>query len=172
MSAKKTNAARARATGRALELFEKAAKALGKRDFDRALQHLNTLAESHPGERDILERAESYRQVCLRAKKTRSSVRPKTVEDLLHHAVYLHNRGEHKEALKFLNQAAEKEPKNDHVLYCLAAAAAQSGDTDGALEALESAIAVSPETRTQARLDSDFDPIREEDGFAALINAS
>lgn len=165
MSTKKTT------TARAVELFERAVKALGKRDFDRARQHFDTLMESFPEEREIVERARSFSRLCDRAQKTRA-VRPKTVADLLNHGVYLHNRGEHKEALKLLSQAAEKEPRNDHVLYCLAAAAARSGDAGGAVEALSSAIALSPESRVQARLDADFDPIREEEGFEALINAS
>jgi hypothetical protein len=36
---------------------------------------------------------------------------------------------------------------------------------------LRSAIAANPETRAQARSDSDFDPIREEEEFVGLVHA-
>jgi hypothetical protein len=38
-----------------------------------------------------------------------------------------------------------------------------------ALKALRSAIVVNPANRAQARSDSDFDPIREDEEFAALV---
>jgi Flp pilus assembly protein TadD len=84
--------------------------------------------------------------------------------------VYLHNRGEFLEALKVLHQAAEIHPRNEHVLYCLAAASARSGDPAAAIKALKSAIAVSPANRAQARSDSDFDAIREQAEFLALVH--
>jgi len=83
--------------------------------------------------------------------------------------VFLHNRGEFEEALKYFHQAAEMHPKNEHVLYCMAAAAARAGDTPSALKALKSAIASNPSNRAQARSDSDFDPIREDTRFEALV---
>ena len=168
MSGKRNGAADRRLT-RAVELFERAVKALGKRDYERARDHLDTLISSHPEERDVLERARAYRALCERALERRPPFRPKTFEDLLNYGVYLHNRGEFQEALKYLHQAAEIHPRNEHVLYCIAAASARSGDTAAAIKALRSAISVSPASRAQARSDSDFDPIREEDEFIALV---
>jgi len=97
------------------------------------------------------------------------SFRPKTFEEMLNHGVFLHNKGDYDDALKFLRQAAEIHPRNEHVLYCLAATSARAGDTDSALKALRSAISVSPETRGQARRDPDFDVLREDDEFNALV---
>ena len=158
MSPKKPAAVTDRRSQQALDLFERAAKALGKHDWERA--------------RDLLERARAYRAVCeralLEAKKT--PFRPKGFEDLLNHGVFLHNRGEFEEALKVLRQAAEIHPKNEHVLYCLAATSARAGDSAAALKALRSAIAVSPANRAQARGDSDFDPIREDEEFIELVH--
>jgi tetratricopeptide (TPR) repeat protein len=170
MSGKKAAGVMDRRSSHALELFEKATKALGKRDYERAREHFAALIAAHPEERDILERARIYKALCDRALEKRPSFRPRGFEDLLTYGVYLHNRGEFEDALKHLQQAAEIHPKNEHVLYCLAAAAARSGDTQAAIKALRSAIAANPETRAQARSDSDFDPIREEEEFAALIH--
>ncbi len=155
-----------------MDLYEKAIKALGKRDFSKAQGHLETLVSSHPEERDLLEKARSYLTVCGRALEKRPGFHPKTVEEHMRYGVYLHNRGDFRGALKQLNQAAELEPKNDDVLYCMAASAARSGNADAAVKALRSAIASSPASRGQARWDADFDSIREDDDFVALVHAS
>ena len=152
-----------------VEVFEKAVKALGKKEYERARDHFDTLISSYPDVRDLVERARAYRAHCERSLEKRPSYRPKTFEDIVNYGVYLHNRGEFQEALRFLHQAAEIHPKNEHVLYCLAAAAARSGDTATALRALRSAILASPASRAQARSDADFDAIREDDEFVALV---
>ena len=99
----------------------------------------------------------------------RAAYRPKGFDELLNYGVFLHNRGEFEEALKSLRQAAEIHPKNENVLYCLAATSARAGDTESALKALRGAISASPETRGQARRDPDFDVLREDDEFNALV---
>jgi tetratricopeptide (TPR) repeat protein len=163
-------AAVAKRTSPALDAFEKAVKALGRKDFDRAGVLFDSLIEGYPDEKDLVERARSYKAICDRALEKRPA-RPKSFEDLLNHGVYLHNRGEYADALKAFQQAAELHPKNEHVLYCLAAAQARTGDTAGALKALRSAIHANPASRAQARSDSDFDPIREDSDFVALVHA-
>jgi tetratricopeptide (TPR) repeat protein len=168
MSVKKSPPPTERRFTQALELFEKAVKAVGKREYDRARELLDSLIESHPEERELLERARSYRALCDRNLEKRPA-RPKTFEELLNYGVYLHNRGEFQEALKVLHQAAEIHPKNEHVLYCLAAAAARAGETATALKALRSAIHANPASRAQARSDSDFDSLREDGEFVALL---
>src|SRR5438552_17502471 len=169
MTAKKPTPVVDRRSQQAIDTFEKAMKAMGKHDYERAREHFDTLLAGFPEERDLLERARSYRAVCERALEKRPTFRPKTFDEMLHHGVYLHNRGEYEEALKALRQAAEIHPKNEHVLYCLAATAARAGDTTSALKALRSAVAASPANRAQARSDSDFDPIREDEEFIEIV---
>lgn len=152
-----------------LELFERAVKALGKRDYGRALGLFDTLIAGHPQERDLVERARAYRAACERSLEKRPTFRPRSFEELLHYAVFLHNRGEYREALRHLQQAVEIHPKNEHAQYCLAAAAARAGEPAAALKALRSAISASAANRAQARGDSDFDPIREHEEFVALV---
>src|SRR5207247_7855491 len=172
MTPKKPAAVTDPGSQQALDLFERAANALGRHDWERARDLLDSLIESHPDQRDLLERARAYRAVCERAllEARKTPFRPKGFEDLLNHGVFLHNRGEFEEALKVLRQAAEIHPKNEHVLYCLAATSARAGDTAGALKALRSAIAVSPASRAQARTDPDFDPLHEDQDFTAIIH--
>jgi len=169
MADKKAAAVQDRRSTHALELYERAVKALGKKDFDRAGDLLEELIDSHPEERDLLERARSFRALCERNRERRTP-RPRNFEDLLNYGVFLHNKGDFEGALKYLQQAAEIHPRNEHVLYCLAAASARLGDTAAAIKALKSAISVSPANRAQARSDSDFDSIRDETEFVALVH--
>ena len=170
MNAKKA-AATDRRSAQAVELFEKAMRALGKRDYERAKEHLESLLSAHPEERDVAERARLYLGVCRRGLEKRPAFKPKTFEELLNYGVFLHNRGEFEEALRFLGQAADQQPKNEHVLYCMAATAAQSGDVASALKSLRAAIGVNQASRAQARADADFDPIRENEEFVEILDA-
>ncbi len=171
MSGKKTPAAVGeRRYSQGVEAFEKGMKALGRKDYEKARGLFVDLVESYPQERDLVERARAYLTLCERALDKRPPFRPKTFEEILNYGVYLHNRGEFQEALKFLHQAAEIHPKNEHVLYCVAAASARAGDAPAALKALRAAIHANPASRTQARSDSDFDPIREDEEFVAIVH--
>jgi tetratricopeptide (TPR) repeat protein len=170
MSGKKNAAAPSRRLGQALEVYERAMKALGKRDFERARDHFSDVIASYAEERDVVERAKSYLGLCQRSLEKKPSFKPKSFEEQLNYGVFLHNRGQFEEALKYLGQAAEQHPKNEHVLYCLAATAARAGDTPAAVKALRASIAVNPANRAQARSDSDFDPIREDDDFVDLVH--
>jgi tetratricopeptide (TPR) repeat protein len=169
MADKKGAGVQDRRATHALELYERAVKALGKKDFDRAGDLFDELIEEHPEERDLLERARAFRTVCERNRERRAT-RPKNFDDLLNYGVFLHNKGDFEGALKHLQQAAEIHPRNEHVLYCLAAVSARLGDSAAAIKALKSAISVSPANRAQARSDSDFDSIRDEAEFEALVH--
>jgi tetratricopeptide (TPR) repeat protein len=169
MSARKPAAPIDPRSQKAIDTFEKAMKALGKHDYERAREHFDALLEGFPEERDLLERARSYRALCERALEKRPAFRPKTFEEMLHHGVYLHNRGEYEEALKFLRQAAEIHPRNEHVLYCMAATAARAGDSATALKSLRQAVTAGPANRAQARQDPDFDTLREDEEFLSIV---
>ena len=170
MNAKKA-AVGDRRSAQAVELFEKAMKALGKRDYERAKEHFESVLSAHPEERDVAERARLYLGVCKRALEKRPAFKPKTFDELLNYGVFLHNRGEFDEALKLLGLAADQQPKNEHVLYCIAASAAQSGDVAAALKSLRAAIVANPASRAQARADADFDPIRENEEFVEILDS-
>ena len=169
MSSKKTAPTIDRRSQQAIDGFEKAMKAMGKHDYERAREHFDALMEGFPEERDLLERARSYRAVCERALEKRPAFRPKTFDEMLHHGVYLHNRGEYEEALKFLRQAAEIHPRNEHVLYCMAATAARAGDSPTALKSLRQAVTAGSANRAQARQDPDFDALRDDEEFLSIV---
>ncbi len=149
----------------ALEVFERAVMALGRKDFDRSRDLLDVLIEEYSDQQELVERAKAYRAVTERARRPR----PKTFEELLNYGVVLHNRGDYDLAVKYLRQALEIHPRNEGALYCLAAAQARAGDSQAALKALKSAIHANPASRAQARKDADFEPLREAAAFQALV---
>jgi tetratricopeptide (TPR) repeat protein len=153
----------------ALDLFERAVKALGKKDFDRARDLLDGLLAEHSDQPDLVERAKSYRAMCERPRRPS---RPKTFEELLNYGVVMHNRGDFTQAVKYLSQALELQPRSESALYCLAAAQARAGETAAALRALRSAISANPASRAQARHDADFEPLRGAVEFRALVAPS
>ncbi|MGE5125042.1 MAG: TPR end-of-group domain-containing protein [Betaproteobacteria bacterium] len=150
----------------ALDLFERAVKALGRKDFDRAKALLDTLLEEHADQQELLERARAYRARCARPRRL---TRPRTFEELLNYGVVLHNQGDFVQAVKYLSQAVELQPRSESALYCLAAAQARAGDTVAALRALRSAINANPASRAQARHDADFEPLRGAVEFRTLV---
>jgi tetratricopeptide (TPR) repeat protein len=169
MRAKKASgAAQERRYGQALDVFEKAVRAMGRKDFERARGHFQTLLKSHGELRDVAERARTFLRVCDRELGGRATPKPKTAEEMLAHGVYLHNLEAFDEAIKLFRRVAEQAPDNEHAAYCLAASLARSGDASGALQALRKALVVSPGSRAQARFDPDFDAIRSEPEFVSL----
>jgi tetratricopeptide (TPR) repeat protein len=150
----------------ALEAFERAVKALGRKDFDRSRDLLDGLIEDFADQQELVERAKTYRALCER---TRRPPRPKTFEELLNYGVVLHNRGDFQHAVKYLRQALDIHPRNEGALYCMAAAQARAGDAQAALKALKSAIHANPASRAQARRDADFEPLRTAAAFQALV---
>jgi tetratricopeptide (TPR) repeat protein len=169
MSTKKPASHADKRSQAAIDLFEKATRALGKRDFEKAKDHFEAILSQFPDERDVLERARAYLVLCERALDKRPAFKPKTFDEVLHQGVFLHNNGDFEDAMKLLRQAAEMQPQNEHALYCLAATSARAGDAATALRALRQAVDLGPHNRTQARSDSDFDDLREQEEFAAIL---
>jgi len=151
----------------AVDQFQRAVKALGRKDLDRARDLFDELLATHADQRELVERARAYRAMCDRPKRP---ARPKTFEELLNYGVVLHNRGDFSEAVRYLQQAVEIHPRSENALYCLAAAQARAGDAGAALRALRSAIHANPSSRAQARRDDDFAPLRAAAEFQALVS--
>jgi tetratricopeptide (TPR) repeat protein len=151
----------------AVDLFERAVKALGRKDLGRARELLDELLAGHADQQELAERARAYRAMCDRSRRP---ARPKTFEELLNYGVVLHNRGDFAQAVRYLQQALEIHPRSESALYCLAAAHARAGDIPAALKALRSAIHANPASRAQARRDDDFAPLRAAAEFQALVS--
>jgi tetratricopeptide (TPR) repeat protein len=81
----------------------------------------------------------------------------------------LYDAGEYDEAADRGRQLVEAHPQYAGLLYNLACCESLAGRTANALEHLGRAINRSEQSRSYAKDDSDFDPIRDEPGFKELI---
>jgi tetratricopeptide (TPR) repeat protein len=81
----------------------------------------------------------------------------------------LYDAGEYDEAADRGRQLVEAHPQYAGLLYNLACCESLAGRTADALEHLGRAIDRSEQSRSYAKDDSDFDPIRDEPGFKELI---
>jgi len=81
----------------------------------------------------------------------------------------LYDNGEHAELRARLQDAIAANPQYPMLVYNLACSESLSGHTAEAIDHLRSAVRASEKLRVNAREDSDFDPIRDEPSFKALI---
>ncbi|HEY5700392.1 MAG TPA: cupin domain-containing protein [Acidimicrobiales bacterium] len=81
----------------------------------------------------------------------------------------LYDEGEHAELGARLQELIAANPQYSMLVYNLACSESLSGRTAEAIDHLRQAIGASEKHRADARADSDFDPIRDEPSFKALI---
>jgi len=78
--------------------------------------------------------------------------------------------GQYQKAIEFYSQALDIQPNTPEVWYKKACSYALQGNVEQAIENLQQAINLSPDKyREMAKTNSDFDKIREDDRFGALI---
>jgi tetratricopeptide (TPR) repeat protein len=157
---------------KALDTFERALKNLHKGEIDRARDLFNTVLSDFPGERELGERSRVYLAVCERSGRRGSSPSPRDFEDFVHYGVFNHNQGDYQKAAKYLERALDLKPKSDYVHYCLAATYARLGDSKAAARHLKEAVQSDGYNRVLARIDQDFDPIRDQGEVAELLSAA
>ena len=68
-------------------------KALGKRDYEKAQEHLEALLAAHADERDVTERARLYLGLCQRQLEKKPAFKPKTFDEHLNYGVLLTTAG-------------------------------------------------------------------------------
>jgi len=81
----------------------------------------------------------------------------------------LFDRGEHVELKRVLVEALGKYEDDAGVLYNLACAEALLGETEAAISHLSEALDAHPAFRDMAREDPDFETLRSDERFAALV---
>jgi quercetin dioxygenase-like cupin family protein len=79
----------------------------------------------------------------------------------------LWEEGRHEEVKRTILEVLDRYEDRGPMLYNLACAEAQLGETDAALEHLAAAVAEAPRLAGNAREDSDLDPIRNDSRFPA-----
>jgi tetratricopeptide (TPR) repeat protein len=166
-TAKKLGRAQSEPYQKALEGLEKSLKALYKGDPAKAKEQLTRLQKDYPGEKELMDRVQSYLVVC--EQRLSPQKRPKNAEEMVTSGVISLNDGDHATAIKQLTKALELEPKSAHIQYCLAAAHALSGDAPSTAKLLKQAIGSDPSALVHARVDEDFSRVWDSEEVAVLL---
>ncbi len=170
MSAAAPVAARPSSHDLAVAAFERGFRALQQRQFARAAELLTSVVRSFPDEKEMQERARVYLCICQRQAGSRDS-KPRSFEERMNAATVAINRGAFDDGLALLRKLASDSPDNDLVHYMLGVVYAATGDVVKALAHLRNAVDLNSENRFLAARDADLDPIRQDPGFASLLEA-
>jgi len=127
------------------------------------------LIDQYPAERELLDRARVYLDLCRRELERRPSA-PRTIEERLIEATAALNNGDDRRAEALAKSVVADSPDQDLALYLLAAVEARRGAQDAAVALLTRAVEVRPEIRAQARHDADFEPLRRLEAFKQLLD--
>ncbi len=91
----------------ALAVYETGVRALQRHDFEAAASSLRSVIQGYPGERELVERARLYLQVCERETARRPSG-PQTASESVYAATVALNAGDVEGALRHLGKALEQ----------------------------------------------------------------
>jgi tetratricopeptide (TPR) repeat protein len=155
----------------ALALYESGVRALQRHDFQSGAEGFRGVIQGYPGERELVERARLYLQVCEREHAKRGPA-PQTVSEWVYAATLALNAGDQEGALSHLGRALDKAPDSDHAHYIMAVALADKGDSQTALRHLHRAIRLNPDNRAMALQDPDLSALRDLDGFRDAVGAA
>ncbi len=112
-----------------------------------------------------------YLNVCLRATKPADAT-PKDADERVYAATLAMNTGAYRQALSHLQAAVRERPGHEHAHYMLAAVHASLRNFPDALASLQRAIELNPDNRAQAARDADFDLLRDNPRFRALVGGA
>jgi tetratricopeptide (TPR) repeat protein len=144
----------------ALAVYEAGVRALQRHDFEAGAEGFRGVIDRYPGERELVERARLYLQVCER-ETARRPAPPQTPTDSVYAATVALNAGNAEAALVHLGKALEEQPDSDHAHYIMAVALTDKGNRIAALSHLRQAISLNPENRSTALQDPDLSDLRD-----------
>ncbi len=154
----------------ALTVYESGVRALQRHDFTSAADSFRAVIQRYPGERELVERARLYLQVCERETARRPSG-PETPSESVYAATVALNAGDVEAALGHLGRALEKAPDSDHAHYIMAVALVDKGDLSLAMVHLRQAVALNPENRSVALQDPDLETLQGIEAFHQMLGA-
>ncbi len=160
-----------KSTSAALARLEKGIRFVYKKDYKRARNEFESIADSYPSESEIIARSKSYLQICDREELSQTKVSISN-DQLYSLGVVEHNRGHYEKAIRYFHDYLEKNPDKDYVHYSVAASQALMADFDEAIKSLHQAIALNEDNRIYAKNDQDFFSLHERKEFSELVGLS
>lgn len=152
---------------KAIKQFEQGLAKYHDGSLGKALEAFNKVVEAAPPDAVLISRSRQY--IGAIERKGRSSgFDPQNADDYYLLGVLQLNDGDPNGALEAFSEALDQAPGDDRILYCQAAAHAQKGDIDSAIEALREAIDINDANRVYALNDPDFVPLRVHEDFRKI----
>ncbi len=146
----------------AIDNFGKALEKLYGGKYEQAAKLFESVVES-AADVQLADRARQHLGICRSRTAEESGG-----DDPYLRAVFEKNNGNLEQALELCKK--QKGAKSDErYAYLMASIQALAGDEDDALKWLETSIRLEPKNRVHAYHDPDFEPLRERDEFAELI---
>jgi tetratricopeptide (TPR) repeat protein len=152
----------------ALALYESGVRALQRHDFQSGADGFRGVIQRYPDERELVERARLYLQVCEREHAKRPAT-PQTAAEAVYAATVALNAGNQEAAIAHLRRALEASPDSDHAHYIMAVALTDKGDSATALRHLQRAITLNPDNRSNAIQDPDLGALRDLPAFRDML---
>lgn len=147
----------------ALPTYEQGIKAFFGKKYDKAAGLFEKVQEE-ADQSNLAARAQVFLTACTH----RTEDEPSTDDPFLE-AVVAKNNGDLETAADLCSRGGRK-GKDERFAFLAASVAALQGDQDEALAQLTQAVEMNPENRVFAYHDPDFDSLRENDAFTALIH--
>ena len=154
---------------KAIALFETGVKKYHDGSLGKALEAFNKVVDTATGDGVLMARARQYADAIERRGRS-ASFTPQDADDYYLLGVMMLNDGDPASALKAFGKALDQAPGDDRIYYCQAAAHAQKGSIDDAIEALREAVDINESNRVYAQNDPDFIPLKIHEDFRAIIH--
>lgn len=152
---------------KALSAYSQAMKVFHKGEYEKATELLKDFKDKHPSEKELVDRAKIYLEIC-RVRKKKEKIQLKTFNDYYEYGVYKINQGDYEEALKLLGKAQEIKPKEGKIFYLMADAYCLIGKPERCLEHLRKAIHIDKYLGILAQNEPDFEPLWEDKKFKLI----
>jgi len=150
-----------------LDAYGQATKAFRKGDCVKAKELFEAFIEKYNMEKELVDRANIYLSLCEKRQK-RETVTLKTFEDHYEYAIYLHNQGDHDQALKLLEKAKTIKPKEGKVAYMKALTYCLMEDNQNCLLSLKDAVHKDKQFGVLAQNEPGFEPLWEDKKFKVI----
>jgi tetratricopeptide (TPR) repeat protein len=155
---------------KALKQYELGVKRWHDGALGKALDHFQAVLDAAPAHPTLLGRTRQY-MAAIERRGRRAEFNPESADDFYLLGVLLLNDGHPDQALDALGKSLDRAPGDDRVIYCQAAALAQSGDIDNAIAMLREAVDTNDSNRIYATNDPDFVSLRVHEDFRDLVTA-
>ena len=150
-----------------LDAYGQAIKAFRKGDCAKAEELFKALLEKYYTEKELVDRAKIYLSICENREK-KETTPLKTFEDYYEYAGYKNNQGDLDQAIKLLEKAKAKNPKEGKVAYLMALTYCQMGEPIKCLENLKDAVQKDKFFGILAQNESGFEPLWENKKFNVI----